>query len=663
MFCPICLAVFVARRQFVHYQVEREIGRGGMGAVYKAFDMDLGRRVALKVLRRELQLGTDFIERLSFEAKVTASINHPNVVRVFGSGSFHGMFYIVLELLEGGSLAELISSQGRVAELQGLNLGIQVASGLRAAEKVGLIHRDIKPGNILLSDSQIAKIVDFGLAASPENLDPESNEIWGSPHYLAPERLRGVEDLRSDIYSLGASLYHAMSGRTPFESSDPKAIALKHLQSQVVSVQAFAPHLSNSTAFCIKRMLEKNPDDRFQSYDDLITNLEYARVTVLDSLDKPGAKQRVVVEPEHADKFLALAIIGIVSLALLLGGFVLGKMREEKGAVPAPRGVAFQLDPAKPPTPRANLLVIPPAAEARERDVPPGKPFTRQFAELTTGDVARSPNALPPEAVPDSEGTFTVPGRIEAEAFTKMSGVRLQPVEDPDEGGVDLAGWIDTDDWIDYDISPSASSTYLVEFRVSSPVDTGILEIRRRTGGTVLARKNIPKTSGYQTLGTVVSQVFLEAGRQTLRIHIVRGEFNLNWINFHLGPYLIPGRIEAEGCMEMEGVKLEINRDPLGGGLNAGWFNAGDWMDYFVRPAENGSYRVQCRVSSPTGGHLELRDGDRTVVGTIEIPDTGAFENWTTVEGKVSLTAREQVIRMRVARGEFNLNWIDFRSK
>src|SRR4029078_11390700 len=187
------------------------------------------------------------------------------------TGIDRGRFYIAMELVDKGSLDDLIRLQGRVAEIQTLEVGITIAKGLRAALQHGLIHRDVKPGNILFADAQTARIVDFGLAIFMEHEESARGEILGTPYYLAPEKLDGQpEDFRSDMYSLGATLFHALAGRPPFEAETASLVALKHLKSQPVSLQAFAPWVSNPTAHIINRTLCKDPDERYQSYDELI---------------------------------------------------------------------------------------------------------------------------------------------------------------------------------------------------------------------------------------------------------------------------------------------------------------------------------------------------------------------------------------------------------
>ncbi len=253
------------------------------------------------------------------EARITASVNHPHVVKVYSFGSDHGLFYIAMELVDKGSLDDLMNLQGRVAEIQALGVGIQVAQGLQAAHQKGLIHRDVKPGNILFADAQTAKIVDFGLALLAEHEAEERGEVWGTPYYVAPEKLdHQPEDFRSDMYSLGGTLFHAIAGRPPFEADTASMVALKHLKSKAVSLQAFAPDVSSATAYVINRTLNKDPDQRYQSYAELIEHLEYAKAQLIDAADGPRKpRQRVVVEGASQQK--AAGIITLVMILVILG--------------------------------------------------------------------------------------------------------------------------------------------------------------------------------------------------------------------------------------------------------------------------------------------------------------------------------------------------------
>jgi len=229
--CPKCGEKFRVERAFDNFVLRETLGVGGMGSVYKARDTRLDRDVALKILRQELSAEPKEAARLEQEARAAAAINHPHVVQVFSSGTDHGQIYLVMELVDRGSLDDLMEEHGRLSEEQVLRTGIQSAQGLQAAHAKGLIHRDIKPANILFANEQTAKIGDFGLAVVAEQNAEAQNEIWGTPYYVAPERLDNApEDFRSDIYSLGATLFHAMAGCPPIEGETNSASALRELK-------------------------------------------------------------------------------------------------------------------------------------------------------------------------------------------------------------------------------------------------------------------------------------------------------------------------------------------------------------------------------------------------------------------------------------------------
>ncbi len=320
--CPACSAEMRARKQFNNFTLQELLGEGGMGSVFKATDLNLQRAVALKVLKKEAGSTESDWEKLAQEARITASINHPHVVKVFSFGEDHGQFYIAMELVEKGSLDDLITLQGKVSEAQVLGVGIQIAQGLQAALDRGLLHRDVKPGNILFSDSSTSKIVDFGLALLLIEEAQERGEIWGTPYYIAPEKLDNrPEDFRSDLYSLGGTLFHALAGRPPFEATTASMVALKHIKSQAVSLQAFAPEVSSETAYVINRMLQKNPDDRYASYEELVGHLTYARDTLLERARQPiQRKERVEVVSKQSRTVMGL--VWMITLFVVLAGGV-----------------------------------------------------------------------------------------------------------------------------------------------------------------------------------------------------------------------------------------------------------------------------------------------------------------------------------------------------
>jgi hypothetical protein len=281
-------------RTFDHFAVVETLGVGGMGTVYKAADLELDRFVALKLLRRDLGGEEDHKARLQQEARIAAAVNHPCVIQVFDSGTDHGQFYVVMELVDHGSLDDLMALQPRLPEARVLEIGIQVARGLRAAHRRGLIHRDVKPANILFVDEHAAKIGDFGLASTATQRWADGGVVWGTPEYVSPERLNNdPEDFRSDIYSLGATLFHALAGKPPIEASTTSATALLESKQRPPDLQLTAPDVSAATAEVLQRMIAADPSERFSSYDDLVKELERAwRALTLEDATSDGDTRR-----------------------------------------------------------------------------------------------------------------------------------------------------------------------------------------------------------------------------------------------------------------------------------------------------------------------------------------------------------------------------------
>ena len=326
--CPYCAHEFPITRQFGNFLLERQLGSGGMGAVYLGRDTTLNRTVAVKVLRPELVTDHKFMATFLREAEITASLNHPNIVQVFAFGQHDAVYYLVVEYISGGSLDDKIMNLGRITELEGIEIGIAVARGLEyALERGGLIHRDIKPGNILFNQNNTPKVVDFGLSLSFETTDHFDGEIWGTPYYVAPEKLeRQPEDFRSDLYSLGATLFHAISGRPPYEGDEPNDVAMKHLSGNVVSLKAFVPDISDQTTYAVSKAMARYPEDRYQSYGEFIEQLEDAKRRITDPEFREHQSQNVVVlETPQAAKYVVWMIVGLTVVVLVLGGLIFFK--------------------------------------------------------------------------------------------------------------------------------------------------------------------------------------------------------------------------------------------------------------------------------------------------------------------------------------------------
>ena len=252
------------------------LGTGGMGKVYMARDTRLNQFVALKLWRKDFASTADQKKQLREEARVAASVGHSNVVQIFSCGIDHGQFYLVMELVDHGSLDELIERHQRLPEAQVLTTGIQIARGLQAAHAKGLLHHDVKPSNILFNAENMAKISDFDLAGVVAQ-SRGKREIWGTPYYVAPERLNDEpEDLTSDVYSLGASLFHAVAGKAPIEGETNSTVTLIELKNQPLQLAKIVPEVSDATARILHRMMAPHPADRFCSYEELLTELEQA---------------------------------------------------------------------------------------------------------------------------------------------------------------------------------------------------------------------------------------------------------------------------------------------------------------------------------------------------------------------------------------------------
>ena len=325
--CPYCNHEFFITRQCGGFLLERFLGSGGMGSVYLARDVALNRIVAVKVLKPNLVSNEKFIATFLREAEITASLNHPNIVQVYAFGQHDGDYYMVVENIPGGSLEDKIRTQGRITELEGIEIGLAVARGLQCALEKGLIHRDIKPGNILLTADNRAKVVDFGLSMAFDTTDHLDGEIWGTPFYISPEKLERVpEDFRSDLYSLGATLFHAISGRPPFNGSNPGEIALKHLTGNVVSLKAFVPDISDQTAYAISKALARQPDDRYESYADFIAQLEDAKRRLTDpNYRKEQPRETAIIQSKEVARYNLLLVWGMVGALVIIAGLCLWK--------------------------------------------------------------------------------------------------------------------------------------------------------------------------------------------------------------------------------------------------------------------------------------------------------------------------------------------------
>ncbi len=350
------------------YQLVRRIGAGGMAQVYVAQDRLLGRNVAVKILHEESAGDTTYVERFRREAKAVAQLNHPNVVAVYDWGhttsdtsAGRSDYYMVMEYVPGPNLKEVVRARGPLPEDEALSIAAQIAAALEVAHEHGLVHRDVKPHNVLIAPNGRAKVADFGIAHDAGLTElTRTNIVPGTAHYLSPEQAqRAVLDGRSDIYSLGVVLYEMLTGHVPFEGRSLVDVALQHVHDKPAPPRKVRPELSRATEAIVLKALEKDPKKRFQTAEAMRQALERARVqrdevlpvppdqratdplpgrqnTVQAPLTGPRERaRRVIPPPERAEPaerrglwFIALPI----ALLLLIGGGVYAVLHQGGGA-------------------------------------------------------------------------------------------------------------------------------------------------------------------------------------------------------------------------------------------------------------------------------------------------------------------------------------------
>jgi serine/threonine protein kinase len=282
--CSKCGHDLMMPMQLRQFELRMPIASGGMGTVYRSFDVNLEREVAVKLMKRELKEDPQALESFYREARAAAALNHSNIIHIYTFDEFDSQLYLVMELADAGSLDSRIDREKRVPELDILDAGIKVASALASALRKNLLHRDIKPGNILYNNEGEPKLIDFGLARKAEGSNEDETTIWGTPYYIAPEKVkREREDFLSDMYSLAGTLYHAVTGSVPFEAPTVEAVVAAHIHTPLTPPNHVAPEISQPTSDALARAMAKHPAERFQSYDEFIMSLEAARSQLLVS--------------------------------------------------------------------------------------------------------------------------------------------------------------------------------------------------------------------------------------------------------------------------------------------------------------------------------------------------------------------------------------------
>ena len=261
------------------YEIQELIGTGGMSDVYRAKDNKLNRNVAVKVLKQEFSENRDFVAKFRREAEAAANLMHPNIVTVYDVGEENGISYIVMELVDGYTLKQYIEKKSRLTISECISIAIPIASGIEAAHNNGIIHRDIKPQNVIISKDGKVKVTDFGIAKTTTSNTISSN-VMGSVHYTSPEQARGgFSDEKSDIYSLGITLFEMVTGRVPFNGDTTVAIAIKHIQEEMPSPRIYVEDIPISIEQIILKCTQKSPDRRYQKMSEVIEDLKKAYIS------------------------------------------------------------------------------------------------------------------------------------------------------------------------------------------------------------------------------------------------------------------------------------------------------------------------------------------------------------------------------------------------
>ena len=259
------------------YRIEGLIAVGGMGEVFRARDVALDRRVALKMVSRAVYREPTFVARFEREARAASAISHPNVAQIHAFGTWNGRPYFVMEYVEGRSLADIVRRDGRRSGSAAIDLVRQAAEGLRAASRCSVIHRDVKPANLVLDAAGRVKLVDFGLARTDAGSSEVSRAdmILGTPAYMSPEQALGQQvDLRTDIYSLGATFYFLLAGEPPFGGDTPIAVMMRHVDATARPIRDLNPLVPEPVAAVLERMMAKDPADRYGSWDEVVADLD-----------------------------------------------------------------------------------------------------------------------------------------------------------------------------------------------------------------------------------------------------------------------------------------------------------------------------------------------------------------------------------------------------
>lgn len=444
------------------YELIEKIGEGGMAIVYKAKCCLLNRYVAIKILRPEFTKDEQFVENFRRESQAAAGLSHPNIVSVYDVGQEGNIHFIVMELVEGKTLSELIEEKGRLDYKEAINITRQVASALSLAHKNQIVHRDIKPHNILITNTGVAKLADFGIAkaVSASTIIGGNNKVMGSVHYFSPEQARGAYvDERSDIYSLGIVLYEMLTGKVPFDGDNPISIALMHINDPMPPVSAEVPGIPPQLEKIIMKATDKYQTNRYRTADEMIEDLdniefitkvmgqkaftiageeekEQPAVSVHSERERTHRKSEPAGKTEESDKTLERAnkistgfIIGAVAVLIIAGiiglGALLGWFSGDSEEIKVPNFVGRTFEEAQALAQESGLEI------ARGEDVySPDQEEGKITSQNPTADSVVSPGKLITVYVSKGKKDGVVPKIVgmdykEASEYLKTFGFEL----------------------------------------------------------------------------------------------------------------------------------------------------------------------------------------------------------------------------------------------
>ena len=525
------------------YEIIEKIGNGGMATVYRATDKVLKRDVAVKILRDEFTTDEEFIKRFEVEAQSAARLTHPNIVSIYDVGVEDNFNYIVMELIRGKTLKEIIlEEKGPLPWKWSVNVAIQIASALETAHRNNIIHRDIKPHNIIITEDGIAKVTDFGIAKAVSNSTITAfGTTIGSVHYFSPEHARGgFTDAKSDLYSLGVVLYEMVTGKVPFDADTPVSVALKHMQEKPEEPIEVNPNVPMAVNKIIMKALQKDTNFRYQTATDMLEDLRKALKNpdgdfVDDEEYDPTAKTQVLhtemynnirgdkrqnEDSKKDGKFKAFIkrhkklsiFIGLILLfTLSLGGTMLALNLTNPAEVDMPNVVGLSQDEAKQNIEEAKL-VFEVASEEYNKDVPEGFVIS-QKAEDDLGDFTTTPeNKKVKEGskvlvkISKGQEKTTVPnveGKEKEEAIKMLEDAKLEVEVIEETSKTVQEGYVISQE-TDPDSEAFAGDT--VKIHVST--GTGIKQV---TVISVIGQDEATAKSNLENLGLKVNVSYIEA--------------------------------------------------------------------------------------------------------------------------------------------------------